>query len=40
MRVTGIYLSLTTGPETSAGTDDTLYLGLAGTAIGVRLPRV
>jgi len=34
MRVTGIYLSLTTGPETWAGTDDALYLGLAGTVGG------
>jgi hypothetical protein len=34
MRVTGIYLSLTTGSEAWAGTDDALYLGLAGTVGG------
>jgi hypothetical protein len=34
MRVTGIYLSLSTGPEPWAGTDDALYLGLAGTVGG------
>lgn len=34
MRVTGIYLSLTTGAESWAATDDALYLGLAGTIGG------
>jgi hypothetical protein len=34
MRVTGIYLSVTTGSEDWAGTDDALYLGLAGTVGG------
>lgn len=34
MRVTGIYLSVTTGSQTWAGTDDALYLGLAGTVGG------
>jgi hypothetical protein len=34
VRVTGIYLSLTTGSESWAGTDDALYLGLAGTVGG------
>ncbi len=34
MRVTGIYLSLTTGSERWAGTDDALYLGLVGTVGG------
>jgi hypothetical protein len=34
MRVTGIYLSLTTGSQDWAGTDDALYLGLAGTVGG------
>lgn len=34
MRVTGIYLSLTTGSDAWAGTDDALYLGLAGTVGG------
>jgi hypothetical protein len=33
-RVTGNYLSLTTGPEAWAGTDDAPYLGLAGTVGG------
>jgi hypothetical protein len=33
-RVTGNYLSLATGPEAWAGTDDALYLGLAGTVGG------
>lgn len=34
MRVTGIYLSLTTGAEAWTGTDDALYLGLVGTVGG------
>jgi hypothetical protein len=34
MRVTGIYLSVTTGSQAWAGTDDALYLGLAGTVGG------
>ena len=34
MRVTGIYLSVTTGSQTWAGTDDALYFGLAGTVDG------
>ncbi len=34
MRVTGIYLSLTTGSQSWAGTDDALYLGLVGTVGG------
>ena len=34
MPVTGIYLSVTTGSQTWAGTDDALYLGLAGTVGG------
>jgi hypothetical protein len=34
VRVTGIFLSLTTGSQSWAGTDDALYLGLAGTVGG------
>lgn len=34
VRVTGIYLSITTGSQAWAATDDPLYLGLAGTVGG------
>ena len=34
MRITGIYLSITTGAQTWAATDDPIYLGLVGTVGG------